>query len=654
MLRNRLLTVFGLVLIASMLLGACGAPATVAAPVIVKETVVVPGATQPAQIVVATAAPEAAKLSFTTPHPILSDVKVRQALAYCTNKADLVKAAYPLQSAEQNATLPMNTFIPSTSWAYAGDANITVYPFDPAKGAALLEEAGWKLNADDGFRYNPAVSDQPMTLHFTTTNAKFRQTWAAVWEKQMLDCGVLIIRQHVPASWWFGAQTGVKRRDYELGAFAWVGQTDPGGQDLYACSSIPTVENAWSGQNAMGWCNQLASDNIKLANNTLIKADRTAAYKIVQQEFTKDVPSIPLFNRASYYAWNKEFAGLSIAPGDADYYTWNPEAWEIKGKTNIVLGFTQEPSSLFTLVDNAYVAYVAGQLVSGLAYTSQNYDYQPREQKQLATIENGAATNVDVQVKAGDKVVDSNGNIVTLDAAASPVQKIKDSTGAEVEFKGDPISMKQMTVKYEFVDGMKFSDGVPLAQEDLELGYKVTCDKEVGATSYITCDMVQKATFSGLSYTIVWLPGRQDPLYFLAPFGWYPAHRVVESEGANKGKKLSEVAPKDFISLPEITTNPMDVGPYMITEWKKGEFIKYSVNPYFYGTAPKTKNITILIVAPENAEAQLLAGGVDLLDTTSLVSLSQTLKDAADAGKIVLFLAPSATWEHIDINMWLK
>jgi ABC-type transport system substrate-binding protein len=215
---------------------------------------------------------------------MLSDLRVRQALAYCTDKLSLISAAYPLNPPEQNAKLPMNTFIPSTHWAYAGDANITLYPFDPVIGATLLDEAGWLMNEDLGFRFN--ANGDELVLHFTTTNATFRQTWAAVWEKQMANCGILIIRQHVPGSWWFGDTTGVKRRDYELGAFAWVGQTDPGGQTLYACDQIPTVENNWTGQNGMGWCNQKASDAIKAANNTLLKADRIAQYLIVQQEFT--------------------------------------------------------------------------------------------------------------------------------------------------------------------------------------------------------------------------------------------------------------------------------------------------------------------------------------------------------------------------------
>jgi len=107
--------------------------------------------------------------------------------------------------------------------------------------------------------------------------------------------------------------------------------------------------------------------------------------------------------------------------------------------------------------------------------------------------------------------------------AASPAQTIIDSTGAIVTWTGTPVTMKQLVVKYELIDGMTFSDGVPLAQEDLELGHSIQCNKDIGATSYILCDMVQDITFSGLSETVTWLPGRQDPLYFLMPFGWYPS-----------------------------------------------------------------------------------------------------------------------------------
>ena len=107
------------------------------------------------------------------------------------------------------------------------------------------------LNKDTGLRANKA--GDPLSLKFTTTNATFRQTWAAVWEKQMKDCGIAVVRFHVPSTWWFGDSTGLARRDFELGAFAWVGEADPGGQTLYACDQIPNPDNGWAGQRSAWW-----------------------------------------------------------------------------------------------------------------------------------------------------------------------------------------------------------------------------------------------------------------------------------------------------------------------------------------------------------------------------------------------------------------
>jgi peptide/nickel transport system substrate-binding protein len=91
----------------------------------------------------------------------------------------------------------------------------------------------------------------------------------------------------------------------------------------------------------------------------------------------------------------------------------------------------------------------------------------------------------------------------------------------------------------------------------------------------------------------------------------------------------------------------------MLKEWVKGEKMVFEANPYYYGGAPKTKNLVISFVASENAEAQLLGGQVDILDNTTLVGVSETLKNAADKGQIRLIIDPSASWEHIDFNLFL-
>lgn len=228
------------------ILAACGT----AQPQVIRETVVVVQTAEPIRetvvetvVVTEAVAPE----PYTTPHPILSDIRVRQAIAYCTNRPELIASVYPYLTPEQQQELLMDTFLPKAHWAAAKE-NITVYPFDPEKGKQLLEEAGW---TGEPIRSN--ANGEPLSLSFTTTNAQFRQTWSAVFIRQMQACGIQIIPTYAPASWWFGSSTGLRRRDFELGAFAWVGQADPGGQTLYACNQIPLpritgrVKTIWVG-----------------------------------------------------------------------------------------------------------------------------------------------------------------------------------------------------------------------------------------------------------------------------------------------------------------------------------------------------------------------------------------------------------------------
>ena len=627
MYKNRFTLALGLLVVASMVLAACApapAPAQPAEPVVVTQEVIV------------TEVVEVEREAFTTPHPILSDLKVREALSYCTNKADLIKSVYVTLDEAQQEALIMHTNIPRDHWAYAGDENITIYEFDAEKGKALLDEAGWTLAEGADIRTN--ANGESLSLQFTTTNAPFRQTWAAVWEQQMADCGIQIVRLHAPASWWFGDTTGLARRDFTLGAFAWVGDADPGGQTLYACDQIPNPNNGWEGQNNMGWCNETASAAIKNANNTLVQSERQEFYKEFQAEFTKDIPSIPLFNRTESHATNAALTGYDPQPGEP-YYTYNVYDWEIPGSDTIVMGFPQEPASLFVLVEDAYVANVAYTLIRPNLETSLNYEFQANLIKEVPTIESGLTTNNDVEVSEGAKVVDANGDVVDLAAGVTVIN----AAGETVEYTGGPVTMKQLVSTFELIDGLTWEDGTPVSQADLELGYKIDCDPESGATSFILCDKTEGVEFNGTSWTYTWLPGNQDPLYFNSGLlSIYPAH------------VLGDVPAAEWATNPLVAETPLAYGPYRIVEWVKGEKIVYAANEHWAGSPVKTPNIVIQIITPESQESLLLGGEIDTLASEAIVSPTETLAAAAAEGKINLFVEPSATWEHIDIALFVR
>lgn len=348
---------------------------------------------------------EATRVPFRDPHPILGDVRVRQAIAYCTDRAALLRSVYPWLT--DTAAFEADAIVPRGHWAHPGEAaSFARYPFDPARGRALLEEAGWSLAEGAEFRTNAAGDELALTL--TTTNAAIRLMWGAVFEEQMKACGLRLVRLHAPGTWLFGNATGLRHRDFEIAAFAWVAESDPNGRTLWACDAIPLPENGWSGQNYTGWCNAAADAAIRTATQTLERETRRAAYRTVQDEMAREVPVLPLFFRAELYAVH---AGLeNFAPDSSEpVHTWNAAQWRLPGRDTIVIGADAEPASLFTPVENAYVAQVIAALVKGVAYTRRNFDYQPVMLSRIPSLENGAVQQRLVDVRVGEPVVDGRG-----------------------------------------------------------------------------------------------------------------------------------------------------------------------------------------------------------------------------------------------------
>jgi ABC-type transport system substrate-binding protein len=634
--RVKLVNLFVTVALAAMVLSACIAPVertTGSTEVPVDEAGAIEAAGE-----------ELRADAWTTPHPILSDIRVRHAIAHCIDRDALIDSLYTYVLDEIKPTMRMDSFLPKNHWAYGGPYQD--YPYDSEAGAALLDEAGWTLADGESVRQN--AQDEPLALSLTTTDAQFRQTWAAVAEQYLEGCGFDITRNHIPADIWFGDTTGLARREFELGAFAWVGQADPSGITLYACNMIPTPANNWEGQNSMGWCNQAASDAIVLANNTLLREERIAAYDIVQEEFAKDMVSLPLFQRAEAEAWSTNLEGL--VTDSTEYGVVSAPNWTLAdGGDTIVVGFTQEPASLHDLVESANVQNKITQLVNGVKYTTYNYDYQPVLQRELSTIEAGLATNQMVAVKPGDTIYSADGEPVELAEGTRYIHN-----GVTVEYDGSsPLELPQQTVTYA-LNPYIWSDGTPGSIDDMKLAHQINCDPNSGAISFVICESIQSIEYADngdIEWTITYLPGVQDPLYFLAPFTPYPSHQVLSD-----GRNLADVPAEEWLVLPEIAETPLSYGPFYITEWIKGQSITMKANPYYEpGTGVQT--IIVVFIADTNqAVAQLLSGDVDYLDKTTLAGGAevQTLVDAAAEGRVNIEIIPSPTWEHIDMNMFVE
>jgi peptide/nickel transport system substrate-binding protein len=230
----------------------------------------------------------------TLPHPLLSQYNIRKAIALCTDKETLFAAAYPDVPAAERAAYITDSFFPNDHWAYT--APTTTYAYDPTQGIALLESEGWLLAPGMTFR---TKGYQELVFTMSSTDMERRLIYLKVFEEQMADCGIRVVRDHQP-SWEFFSNEGLWHRNFELSAYAWMSFPDDPDEKagIYGCEAIPYPENGWLGVNFPGWCNPVASAALTAGDDTtLSEAERIANYAIAQEAFAADLPVLPLFQR---------------------------------------------------------------------------------------------------------------------------------------------------------------------------------------------------------------------------------------------------------------------------------------------------------------------------------------------------------------------
>jgi peptide/nickel transport system substrate-binding protein len=255
------------------------------------------------------------------PHPILSDLRIRQAIAYATNRQATADTLF------MGRVAVLNSWIPSVHWAYPGDAALTLYPFEQEKAAGLLEEAGWVL-ADDGYRYKDGAR-LSLRLHILA-GQDLREAIAQQIVESLEPLGMEIEVVRVREDDWYGENSPLTLRSFDLVEFAWVGGMEPDGQARYTCGQIPTEENGWRGQNYGGWCNAIASTALLSAAKELQRDQRAEYYRLAQEQLTAELPALPLFHRLDLFAAAPGLANLKLDP--TEIATWNCWEWSLPAR----------------------------------------------------------------------------------------------------------------------------------------------------------------------------------------------------------------------------------------------------------------------------------------------------------------------------------
>lgn len=222
--------------------------------------------------------------------PALSDLRVRQALAYALDKQTIVSTVYG-----DTATVADDVF-PDNHWSHNPD--VTVYNYDPEKAKSLLEEAGYTMNDATGI-YEKDGKPLHLTYDMSTSTdgrqvaALIQQYWKAVgvdMEVIEQDFATLAYSKLLPDNG-TSETTADSFQCYTLGFGV---EADP--EEYNAYLSTSTGAGSW---NFIHYSNPEVD---QLFQQQLLETDpdkRADCFHQIAKILSDDEPWIPLYNKAT-------------------------------------------------------------------------------------------------------------------------------------------------------------------------------------------------------------------------------------------------------------------------------------------------------------------------------------------------------------------
>lgn len=260
------------------------------------------------------------------PHPLLGDLRVREAIQYGIDKQLLVDEL--LFGA---TTVGVSEL--SIGWA---KCDIPVSEYNPEQAMALLDEAGFTDEDGDGIREchgcQHAEEGTPLRLKYqTTTGNQLREETQQLVIEMMKEIGVEFYIENVPSDELFGSwSNGAFRKhgNFDVLMYTTNDGIDPQSQmyGYFHSSQMPVEANAGAGFNYSRWVNAEADAAIETAGSTPDEAARRAAYQTVCEKVDAELPHIYLYDRAEINLTRSNIKNFQVTPWSSQ--SWNAAEWD--------------------------------------------------------------------------------------------------------------------------------------------------------------------------------------------------------------------------------------------------------------------------------------------------------------------------------------
>ncbi|THF84558.1 peptide-binding protein [Cohnella fermenti] len=259
-------------------------------------------------------------VGFNLKNEFFSDLKVRQALAYGTDK-ELIVSSVIGEFGEVSDDL-----FPNAHWSHNPD--VTKYPYDKDKAKQLLEEAGFTLNS--GGIYEKNGKELKFTLSVPTgkterekTAVLLKQQWGEIGVKieiASMDFSTLVTKLLPTGS--DGKQRAVEANDYDAYILGFGVEADPDEYRSYFDSAFMPP----NGYNFVSYSNPAIDELFDKELTQTDQTERTATFHEIGKVLSDDVPWIPIYGQKTVFAANKKIANFNP---DFRGVSFNAKDWSL-------------------------------------------------------------------------------------------------------------------------------------------------------------------------------------------------------------------------------------------------------------------------------------------------------------------------------------
>lgn len=229
-------------------------------------------------------------IGFNFEDPLLSQIELRQALAYGIDRQAILDSLFRGQG-----RLAGGLLVPEH---WAGDETLSGWSYQLEKAKALVKKLAQK---------QPGLvnSDGTITLSYKTSSDPTRIRLATIYQSQLKRIGIELKIQSYD---WGTFYNDIKKGRFQLYSLAWVGVKSPDiFQYVFASDAIPP-----KGANRGRYRSQVADQLIEGAEQTDSMAEQARFYRQLQSHLQQDLAVIPLWYENQYAVTTSRLTGYTM------------------------------------------------------------------------------------------------------------------------------------------------------------------------------------------------------------------------------------------------------------------------------------------------------------------------------------------------------